>query len=144
VRKKKKISFFQKKNIFVERDQKKKTMWLSLDPRTMAVVPYPDTQAEMLEAAFLTRRHGIDAEVYLGLDFFCATVHFPADEPTAFYQTTPGNQHDLGRFRMPGYRSVRRCERFPAVFGARRICGEWRFCETRDAEELLTVTDQKT
>jgi len=123
--------------------KKKVTMWLSLDPRTKKVEPYPETQSNLLEEAFLSRRHGVDAEVYLGMDFYCATVHFPADEPTTFSQTTPGKQHDLTNYRMPGYRSVRRCDSLPAVFGARRICGEWRFCETRDAEELLTVTDPK-
>ena len=61
--------------------KKKVTMWLSLDPRTKKVEPYPETQSNLLEEAFLSRRHGVDAEVYLGMDFYCATVHFPADEP---------------------------------------------------------------
>lgn len=114
-------------------------MWVSLDPRTGQVVPYPDRQGTLLEEAFLSRRDGVNAEAYFGLDFHCATIHFPADEPTAFYQTTPGNQYGLTDYSMPGYRSVRRCEHLPAVFGARRIRGEWRFCETRDAEQIVAV-----
>lgn len=110
-----------------------------MDPIHMRVVFYPETQARKLESAYASRIDGGVSEVYLGIDFYCATVHFPNDG--GFYQTTPGKYDGMfADYKYPGYRSVRRLTGESSVkVGAKRVSGEWRFCTEAEAEHILHV-----
>ena len=105
-----------------------KCVWASLCPRTKRVCFYPKKEAQMIESAYSASKE----DVYLGLDFYVATVHLPCDEKP--FQTTPTNHH-LGQYKQPGYRSVRRWEGTSTAAFARRVHGEWRFCDDEEKSE---------
>jgi hypothetical protein len=111
-------------------------VWASLDPRRPQIVFYPKTQASLLEAAYLTRTPGTDAEVYLGVEFHTATVHLP--DGTQPYQTTPGSFY-LCQHKAPGYRSVRRWPDDVNAAQVKRVWGEWRFCEDDDKDVEMSL-----
>jgi hypothetical protein len=92
----------------------------------------------MLESAYTTRSPGVDAEVYLGFDFYAATVPLP--DGVQPFQTTPGS-YQIGQHKPPGYRTVRRWSDHVNAAKAKRVCGEWRFCDDDydNAEVVLPV-----
>lgn len=110
--------------------------WVSIDPRNANVVFYPERETELIEGAYRARREEYDTEVYLGLQFFAATVRLGEDG--TFSQTTPGDY--VYSCKMPGFRSVLRVENLPVEIGVRRIHGEWRHSDVDKAEKVIKVS----
>lgn len=77
-----------------------KVAWYSIDPRSSDINYYPKNIASVIEKAFKNN----DKHVFLGRDFFSATIHF--NHP--MYQTTPPHYYSNNNFKIQGYRSIGR------------------------------------
>jgi len=114
--------------------------WCSVDPVRRKIDFYPKAICARIEAAFAEWQAtpgGSTGECVLGSDFFNATLHF---HPNGLnYQTTPGVSMGRSGFKQPGYRTVKRLivpegETTVQLF-AKRVSGEWRFCEAATEAE---------
>lgn len=86
-----------------------KIVWVSLDPNTNKVIYYPKTIATIIENSYNESKldRNISSSCFLGSDFFNATVHF--NSAGIYYQTTPGISLGRSSYKVPGFRSVKRC-----------------------------------
>ena len=118
-------------------------VWCSVDPVRKQVDFYPKAIATRVESAFaawLPDASASPGHCVLGSDFFNATVHF---HPNGIrYQTTPGVSMGRGGFKQPGYRTVKRIVVLEGTttltLFAKRVSGEWRFCDVAaDAEHTF-------
>lgn len=84
-------------------------VWVSLDPTTNKVIYYPKTIATIIERSYNKSKldHHISSSCFLGSDFFNATVNF--NSSGIHSQTTPGISLGRSAFKIPGFRSVKRC-----------------------------------
>jgi len=120
-------------------------VWCSVDPVRRKIDFYPKAIATKIEGEFAewVAACGSDpspGQCVLGSDFFNATVHFHPNGLT--YQTTPGVSMGRSGFKQPGYRTVKRIVvahgLTEVTLYAKRVSGEWRFCEVeQDAEHTF-------
>lgn len=75
-------------------------VWFSLDPRSSNINYYPKNISYIIEKSFQNK----DKNVFLGHDFFSATIHFDH----SMYQTTPPQYYSHNNFKIKGQRSVGR------------------------------------
>jgi len=108
--------------------------WVSLDPHTAQIEPYPGPVARVLEGG-----HRIGAEeVELGEQFFGATVHFRGGSRGGPFQRTSQGLQDVRRVPM------RRADETVSVF-VTGLPGDFRICESHDegAEEHTLVVKKE-
>lgn len=113
-------------------------VWVSLDPVRCRVDVYPRSFAQRIEDGYAKASD----EVYLGADFFDATVRMRrAGASVEVVQTTRPIAFSACRFgsKAPGFRTVRRLPLYqqPVALHACREHGEWRFCDPDRAERTV-------
>ena len=114
-------------------------VWTSLDPINGSINIYPKNIASIIEQSYIKRGIYTINKVELGADFFNATINFPFCGE--FYQTTPGVNLGRGRYKEPGFRSVKRCEVKDGIISLNIIQlygGIWRIANSTD--DLTSIT----